>query len=207
MSIYHTHHKYPRHFFKKEEWKHLDFDVNDPSNLIQLSIEDHAEEHRKLYEKYGYWEDKVAWKTLSGQISVAEAIKETQRLANLGNTHTKGRKLTKEHKDKIGKRLKGRIFKPETLEKMSLAKIGKSSWNKGLSKEKSHLFGRKRPDNIERFAKTYEVTSPTGETFIIKNLKKFCKDNNLCYCGMVRVNTGYQSNSRGWKCKSIPSVV
>lgn len=51
-----------------------------------------------------------------------------------------GKKLTQEHKDKIGMAHKGKIISDEQKEKLSLAKIGplnpqygKPSWNKGIS--------------------------------------------------------------------------
>ena len=49
--------------------------INQMSNkeLAEMIVEEHAEEHRKLWEKYGHWQDKIAWKTLSGQISIQEA--------------------------------------------------------------------------------------------------------------------------------------
>ena len=47
---------------------------DDPSNLIELSVEEHAEAHKKLWEKYGKWQDNIAWKTLSGQISQQDVI-------------------------------------------------------------------------------------------------------------------------------------
>jgi len=56
--------------------------TDDPENLIELTIEEHAEAHRKLYEKYGKWQDRVAWKSLSGQIGKEEIIKEV--LSNAG---------------------------------------------------------------------------------------------------------------------------
>ena len=36
---------------------------DDPSNLISLSVEDHAEAHRLLYESHGCWQDFLAWHT------------------------------------------------------------------------------------------------------------------------------------------------
>jgi hypothetical protein len=57
---------------------------DDSSNLIELTVEEHAEAHRALYEQYGKWEDKVAWLSLSKQISCAEATKMAQSLANSG---------------------------------------------------------------------------------------------------------------------------
>jgi hypothetical protein len=44
----HKHHIIPRHAGG----------TDDPSNLVELSIEEHAEAHRVLYEKYDRWQDK-----------------------------------------------------------------------------------------------------------------------------------------------------
>lgn len=45
---------------------------NSPENLIELTIEEHAEAHRILYVEHGRWQDKVAWKLLLGQIDIQE---------------------------------------------------------------------------------------------------------------------------------------
>lgn len=47
---------------------------NDLSNLLTVTIEEHAELHRKLWEEHGKDYDYIAWKALSGQISSSEAI-------------------------------------------------------------------------------------------------------------------------------------
>jgi hypothetical protein len=83
--------------------------TNDPMNLIELSIEEHAEAHRELWEFCGRWQDYVAWKCLSGQITCAEAIKEAGRLANTGKKHTE------EHKQKIREGVK-KNKKPQSKE-------------------------------------------------------------------------------------------
>ena len=75
--------------------------TDDASNLIELSIEEHAQAHLDLYEQHGRWQDRVAHQMLSGQISVAEAIKDAQRLSNLGNKHFLGKTHTPETKKKI----------------------------------------------------------------------------------------------------------
>jgi hypothetical protein len=64
---------------------------NDPSNLIELSVEDHAEAHRILYEQHGRWQDRLAWMGLSGRIGKEEIIQERNRMARLGKpTWNKG---------------------------------------------------------------------------------------------------------------------
>lgn len=68
---------------------------SDSSNIKMITIQQHAEEHRKLYEEHGLWEDKIAWHMLSGQISVTEAQyqarTEAVKEANKGNTYRLGK--------------------------------------------------------------------------------------------------------------------
>ena len=58
MKETHTHHIIPRHAGG----------TDDPSNLIELTVNEHAEAHRQLFLKFGRWEDELAWKALSGQV-------------------------------------------------------------------------------------------------------------------------------------------
>ena len=69
MNIYHKHHIVPRHMGGSD----------DPSNIIVLSIEEHAQAHKKLYELYGKIEDKIAWSALSKMITKEDAILELQK--------------------------------------------------------------------------------------------------------------------------------
>lgn len=41
--------------------------TDDPNNLIELTIEEHAQEHFNLWKKFGCIEDKIAWECLSGR--------------------------------------------------------------------------------------------------------------------------------------------
>jgi hypothetical protein len=58
--------------------------TDDPSNLIELTTEEHAEAHRLLWEEHGSIYDKIAWRCLSGQISNEEANIEATKAANTG---------------------------------------------------------------------------------------------------------------------------
>ena len=78
MTIYHVHHIVPKHMGG----------TDDPSNLIKLTVEEHAEAHRKLYEQYGHWQDKLAWDGLSGQITKPEALSIASSKANKGKPKT-----------------------------------------------------------------------------------------------------------------------
>ena len=54
---------------------------NEPSNLMLVSVQEHAELHLALYLEYGYYDDWIAYQCLSGQITNAEA----NRLNKLGD--------------------------------------------------------------------------------------------------------------------------
>jgi len=49
--------------------------TDDPSNLIELTIEEHANAHRILYEQYGNWQDFAAWQGLSNLDANFDAAK------------------------------------------------------------------------------------------------------------------------------------
>lgn len=65
-EIKHKHHIVPKHAGGSD----------DLSNIVELSIEEHAEAHYKLYKEYGRWQDKLAWKALSGMISSKDVLYE-----------------------------------------------------------------------------------------------------------------------------------
>ena len=81
--------------------------TDDPPNLVELTVEEHAEAHRLLWEKYGKWQDEIAWKALTGRIGKEEIIREKQKKSKLGT------KLSEESRkkisiSKIGKKMKKR---------------------------------------------------------------------------------------------------
>jgi hypothetical protein len=125
VKMKHKHHIIPRHMGGSD----------DPSNLIELTVEEHAEAHRKLWEQYGNIKDYCAWKGLEGTIGKEEIVRllmdptgrvhteETKQKiseAHKGRSkHTEeskeklrqfrtGMKLSEEHKRKIGEASKGR---------------------------------------------------------------------------------------------------
>lgn len=62
----HMHHIIPKHLGG----------TDDPENLIELTVEQHAEAHKILYEQHGRWEDYLAWQGLSGLMSKEELVKQ-----------------------------------------------------------------------------------------------------------------------------------
>jgi hypothetical protein len=84
----HIHHIIPKHAGG----------TDDPSNLIELTVKEHAEAHLWLWLKYGRWEDRLAWKALSGQIGKEEIILQKQ----IENGREQGRKSVESgHLDRV----------------------------------------------------------------------------------------------------------
>lgn len=108
----HTHHIVPRHMGGDDS----------PDNLVELSVEDHAQAHRILYETHGLKADLMAWLMLSGKTTEGELVR--IELAKEGHKKfresgvayknaqkktadaLRGRKLSVQHAESIGKGLK-----------------------------------------------------------------------------------------------------
>ena len=127
----HKHHIIPKHAGGND----------DPSNLVELTIEEHAEAHRILYEQHGRLQDLAAFLGLSGLASkkeLYELLLETRR----------GKPLSVEVKDKISKSLKGRTH--AWGHKISATTKGKSRpWALG-NKNATVLKGRPRTDDTKK---------------------------------------------------------
>jgi hypothetical protein len=70
MSKLYRHHIIPKHAGGSD----------DLTNIKMVTLEQHAEEHKLLWEKYGRQEDFIAWRCLSGQISKEDLINEVRSM-------------------------------------------------------------------------------------------------------------------------------
>jgi hypothetical protein len=95
----HLHHIIPRHVGG----------TDDPSNLIYLSVEEHAAAHEELYNQHGRLGDLVAWQCLSGKTTFSEKLR--KELAING------------FREKI---LNNSDRKDEWIRKLSIANTGKT---------------------------------------------------------------------------------
>ena len=162
----HKHHVIPKHMGGSD----------DPSNIIELSIEEHAEVHKKLYEQYGKKEDLCAWKGLSGQWSLLQVynylrtgIPHTEETKKKISVAKKGSKLTLDHRQKISKSLRGKKNSQSQKDKVSKA-----------------------------LAMDWIVTDPQGNTFIVNNLRKFATERGLCQGNLIKVAQGLIKQSKGY---------
>lgn len=67
----HKHHIIPKHMGGSDN----------SENIIELSIEEHAEAHRLLWEEYGKKQDWLAWQGLAGLMKKEEIVKELLSIA------------------------------------------------------------------------------------------------------------------------------
>lgn len=53
------------------------------------------------------------------------------------------------------------------------------------------------------FTKSWELTSPTGQTHIVYGLGQFCREHNLSQPHMFQVAVGKRNHHKGWQCKHL----
>lgn len=132
--IYHLHHIVPRHAGG----------TDDPSNLVRLTIEEHAEAHRILWETHGRLGDKVAWLMLSGRTEEgeqarAELIKEALARPDVkAKMLAKARNRTPEHLARLSASLTGKPKSAEHTAKSVASRTGKTlnGWHKRTEEER-----------------------------------------------------------------------
>lgn len=163
----HLHHIVPKHMGG----------TDDPSNLIELTVEEHAEAHRVLFEKYGMKQDELAWKGLAGLINKKDLLHELFVMAGkksrppIGHKANLGRKWSDEYKQKM------------------------SSVTKGIKKTQEHKNKISKSNS-----KNWLVITPDGLKLTIKNLETFCKENNLQSSKMSLVASGKRKHHKNYTC-------
>ena len=98
-----------------------------------------------------------------------------------------GKKQTEEQKNNTSKALIGHIVSEETKEK--------------LRKPKSEEGRKNITISAQRFAKIWKIINPDGKVIIIKNLRIFCRNNELNYKNMFAVAAGKRPTCKGYKCE------
>lgn len=169
-QVLHKHHIIPRHAGG----------TDDPANLVDLTIEEHAEAHRLLYEKYNRQQDYLAWKGLAGLIGKDEMLhaKCSLNSSRPGELNTfYGMKHTEETKRKISEKRKGH------------------SDNKGIPKSEEHK--KKISERRKSAAKQYTFEHKDGNTFVgtCKELASITKSHSSEAWKLV---AGHYKTHKGW---------
>jgi len=175
--------------------------------LRELNIgKKHTEESKKKMSEFA----KLRRHTEETKRKIGEASKNKKSM--LGKNHTEetkkklkeinlGRKHSEKSKKKMSDAHKGRIYKSPTEEhrrKLSLANKGKHIITDEIRNKISNSLCKK----------TYKLISPLGEQIIIKNITKFCRENNLSLAGMRKVIYGKQITPyKGWTGQVLDNVL
>ena len=193
---------------------------NTPENIVPLTFKEHfichhlllkmcktPQQKRSMY----YAFNRMGKKSKnSGRIinsKMYERIKIANRQLSFGHKcskktkkimseASKGKKKSEEHKKKLSEANKGRIISEETKKKLSESHKGKDN----------HQLGRKRDENFRiKSSKSHskidwQIICPSDEIKVIKNMKQFCRENNLNPSNMYRVAQGKQLHHKRFKC-------
>lgn len=146
--------------------------TDDPSNLVELTVEQHAEAHRVLYEQHGNWQDYVAWQGLIKLDANFDAARQSmieggRKGAKTSNANRKGKKWEE---------IYGVEKAAEIKAKYKILRNGKT-WN----------------------GKLYEITHPDGTVEQVEGLRQWCLDRgynpnnfgNACLRGSI-TNGGFK---------------
>jgi group I intron endonuclease len=106
-----------------------------------------------------------------------------------------GKPLSEEHKQKISKAHKGKILTKETIDKMIAYRTGRNLTDTCKEKiSKSHC------------KNTYELKNRDGRIVVVKNLSKFCKENNLQQSAFVMIMKGERTHHKNWTIKKLDFI-
>lgn len=116
-----------------------------------------------------------------------------------------GYQHTEEHKRKMSMLFKGRPLTVEQKNNLSLVMTGRPLSIEHREKVIKNLVRNNPPASViqkraESCSKYYICISPNGVAHSVRNLMKFCRDNNLSPPNMYSLAKGKEQTHRGWKC-------
>lgn len=170
-KITHIHHIIPKHMGG----------TDDANNLVELSIEEHAQAHLKLFEEHGSKFDYIAYMALSNQISNADAT--YLKLLGPKNWSREGlEKLSMLAKQRTGNKnpFYGKKHSDETKQK--LRDNCKNEWIKGID------------PSLLPYTKYYIITYPNGETKKVAGLRVIAEEFNV---SIVNVHNAIKRMAQG----------
>ena len=155
----HLHHNPPRHR------------AGNHKNVVEVSITCHAMFHFCEWQLYGHWEDKLAWRALSGMIKGEDIIKEAQHYGGKKGgamSSIKGYKRSEENRLNSIKGAKGRkrppAFTEEHRRNLKEAKI-KQTWGDLSPEEIKAEKARMKKEHLQK----PEVKARRAETRKARN--------------------------------------
>jgi hypothetical protein len=187
----HKHHIIPKHSGGDDH----------ASNIVELSIKEHAEAHKLLYEQHGNEKDRLAWLGLSGLITKEEMV---YAILTLPKSEAHKRKIGESHKGQpkpwlIGNtHASGNAGKPKSEEhKLNMSKskqgvprpdmIGNNyaTAQKGIPKSKEHI------DKIK-----VTLNNPENKKHRSDNIKASWENRDILQCPHCGIESKNAANMK-----------
>lgn len=126
---------------------------------------------------------------------------------NLSESH-KGYIHTAEQRKKIGEASLGRRHTEETKKRLSKQKLGSKNPMYGKCGKENPRYGISPPKHtidalVEKISNVWLVIFPDGKEKVIKNLSKFCRDNNLNKGNLCGTAHGHRPHHKGFRCINL----
>jgi len=193
----HKHHIIPRHAGG----------TDDLINIILLTVEQHATAHKKLFEKYNRWQDKIAWLGLSGRIGKEEIIQlknsekakkqweneeYRKKMSKLASDSHLGIPKSKQQREKMSKAQKGKPKSKEHIQKLCLAQKGKHKGkdNGMYNKKHSELTIQKMKESRKNVVITSEWKSNIKKAVTGKGNPMYGKKQKILTCPYCKKEGG-----------------
>jgi len=152
--------------------------TDDPSNLIELTPQEHAEAHRKLYEEQGYWQDYVAWQGLAKL-----ATKEENVHMLLSEAGKKGAAIVNANGG-------WRKRNPEAAKRAA-------------KKQSEMMKGKDQKGEKNNNAKEYIITQPNGSKIKVKSLQTWCISEGLNPNTFYNQCIGRKKSHKGYTARRV----
>lgn len=184
--ITHKHHIIPKHAGG----------TDDPSNIVVLTIEEHAEAHRKLFEEYGRWQDRIAWKFLSGQINSAEATRQKRIETNKAR---KGKVIVSEiTRQKLREASLRNGNKPPAKANRGSFKKGNILWCKGKNHSQESIIKMSKSKLGNKHCLGYKRTQEEKNKISLSRKGKGVGENNGMFSAENRKKVSESKIGRKW---------
>ena len=169
--------KHKHHIIKCVNGKRIRTD-----ETIDIDIKEHARRHKINYDKWGFREDYLAWKGLTGQWPKEKIIQEIYKINGKRKAH---HMHTKQAIDKMRKTKLGSKLSKEHKEKIRLSRLGK--------KQTQH-----QKDTIRKLRQKDYVITYKNKTYEITNLLEFCRKKKLDQGIMTKVSQKKLQSKKGY---------
>lgn len=113
----------------------------------------------------------------------------------------------------------GKIYKYQNYSILNISKINEVKNFRDLIYKNASIFLKRKKEKFDKInnefrrdysltrnKKEYMVISPDGEEILVKNLRRFCDENNIVFSTMSNLSRGIGKTSKGWKCKQFNNI-